>query len=101
MLITWFISLAGITRLNIFLDILSHLWPVVESDGSFYSFVYSQMSSDLNIMVFSQDVSPQLFVKRDGKALVFLQVDSLIFQFKVFCLGFFFFISIIRVLKCF
>src|SRR5271155_1124103 len=79
MLITWFISLAGITRLNIFFDILSHLWPIVESGGSFYSFVYSQMSSDLNIMVFSQDVSPQLFVKRDGKVLVFLQVDSIIF----------------------
>src|SRR5271168_5199120 len=101
MLITWFISLTGITRLNIFLDILSHLWPVVESGGSFYSFVYSQMSSDLNIVMFSQDVGSQLFVKRDDKAMVFFQVDSLIFQFKVSCLGFFFFISVIRVLECF
>src|SRR5271168_757968 len=101
MLVTWFISLAGITRLNIFLDILSHLWPVVESSSDFYSFVYSQMSSDLNIIVFSQDVGSQLFIKRDGKALIFLQVDSVILQFKVSCLSFFFFISIIRMLKCF
>jgi hypothetical protein len=101
MLVTWFVSLAGVTRLNIFLDIFSHLWPVVQSGGGFYGLVDSKVSSDLNIMVFSQDVGSQLFVEGDGKALVFLQVNPIIFQFKVSGLGFFFLINIIRVLECF
>ena len=101
MLITWFVSLAGVTRLNIFLDVFSYPGSVVVSGDCFNGFVYSKVTSDLNVMVFSKDVGSELFVKRDDKALVFLQVNSIILELKVPSLGFFFFISIIWVLESF